>query len=176
MSRLIRFADGMDAVVVAASRWAAWLYLMLVLVVLAQVVLRYFFHHGLVALEELMWHLYAVAFLFGLSFALVRDAHVRVDLIHARFSPRMRAAIEIIGILLLVLPLVLVVVHHSLAWVELSYRLNESSQSPGGLPHRWLIKSAIPVAMGLVGLAAIGRVARELAVLMSRSHKEQSQG
>ena len=157
-----------DTLISRIGRAAAWLNLLLVAVVILQVVLRYGFHHGLVPLEELMWHLYATLFMLGFSYALVCDAHVRVDLLHGRWSARTRARVEIAGILLLLLPFAFVIFDHSLAWVAESYRLGESSQNPTGLPYRWLIKSVIPAGFGLLLLAALSRLWRELPVALGR--------
>lgn len=157
-----------DALVIKIGRFAAWLNLLLVAVVVVQVVLRYGFHHGLVPLEELMWHLYATAFMFGLSYALVRDAHVRVDLLYGGWSARTRAWVEIGGIILLLLPFVAVIFHQSLAWVGSAFRLGESSQNPTGLPFRWLIKAVIPVAFGLLLVATVSRLLRVLSVALGR--------
>jgi TRAP-type mannitol/chloroaromatic compound transport system permease small subunit len=158
----------LDTLITRIGRAAAWLNLLLVLVVMAQVVLRYGFNRGLVPLEELMWHLYATAFMLGLSYALVRDAHVRVDLLHDRWSPRARAWVEIAGILCLLLPFAFVIWHQSLDWVATSWRLGESSTSPTGLPYRWAIKAVIPLGFTLLLLAALGRLSRQLPIALGR--------
>ncbi len=151
-----------DRLILRIGRLAAWLNLLLVGVILLQVVLRYVFHSGQVALEELMWHLYATAFMLGLSYALVTDQHVRVDLLHERLSPRGRAWVEVFGILFLLLPFAWVVFDHSLDWLAASFRANESSENPTGLPYRWLIKSVVPISFGLLLLAALSRLWRQL--------------
>ena len=108
--------------------------------------MRYGFNHGLVPLEELMWHFYAVAFMFGMAYAITKDTHIRVDLVHMKLPrPAPQHIIEILGILLLLMPFLWIIFHHSLEWVAESYRLDESPQTPG-LPHRWIIKSVIPLS------------------------------
>jgi len=67
--------------------------------------------------------------------------------------------------LILVMPFAGLILYDSLAFIEFSMRLNESSRSPGGLTHRWIIKSVIPLAMGLLILAALARTARMVAFL-----------
>lgn len=151
-----------DHLILRIGRLAAWLNLLLVGVILLQVVLRYVFHNGQVVLEELMWHLYATAFMLGLSYALVTDQHVRVDLLHERLSQRARAWVEVAGILFLLLPFAWVVFDHSLTWLAASFHANESSENPTGLPYRWLIKSVLPLSFGLLLLAALSRLWRQL--------------
>ena len=145
------------------GRGLAWVYLVLMLVILAQVVMRYGFGHGLVALEELQWHLYAIGVMFGVSYAQVLDAQVRVDPIHGRLSARHQRWVEVLGILLLALPFVAVVFIHSLDFVADAWRTSETSSAPLGLPARWAIKAVIPISFGLLGLALISRLLRELA-------------
>jgi len=157
---IIRVADLLDRSVGRIARAAAWLNLVLIGVIVVQVVLRYGFHHGLVPLEELMWHLYAVAFMFGIAHAISNDSHIRVDLLHRMLPTRGRHLIEVLGILLLLMPFLWIVFDHSLDWVADSYRVDESSTSPQGLPNRWLIKAVIPAAFGLMFLAALARLLR----------------
>lgn len=76
----------LNKIVTKVAETTAWLNVALILIILTQVTLRYGFHNGLVALEELIWHLYAVAFMFGISYAITTDSHIRVDIIHANMS------------------------------------------------------------------------------------------
>jgi len=160
---ICRLCFRIDTLLIAIGRWAAWSALLLMLVILAQVILRYGFGHGLVALEELQWHLYAIGVMFGLSYAQALDAQVRVDPIYGRLSPGAKRWIEVVGILLLALPFVVVVFIHSLDFVADAWRTSERSAAPLGLPARWLIKAVIPVSFGLLGLALVNRLLAELA-------------
>jgi len=80
----------------------AWLNVVLIFIILLQVVLRYGFHRGLVPLEELMWHLYCIAFMFGIAYAMTTDSHIRVDLIHINLLLLFNLATETIASLKLV--------------------------------------------------------------------------
>jgi TRAP-type mannitol/chloroaromatic compound transport system permease small subunit len=104
----------------------------------------------------------------GLSYALVHDQHVRVDVLAERWPKRRRARIEIFAMLFLVVPFAAVILVDSIEFIEFSYRLNERSRSPGGLPYRWILKSVIPLAMGLVILAALARTAHMVAILRAK--------
>ena len=154
--------DQVDGLIRGIGRWLAWVYLLLMAVILLQVVLRYGFGHGLVALEELQWHLYAIGVMFGVSYAQVLDAQVRVDPLRGRLSDNAKRWIEVLGILFLALPFVVVVQVHSMDFVADAWRTAERSAAPLGLPARWVIKAVIPVSFGLLGIALMIRLTREL--------------
>jgi TRAP-type mannitol/chloroaromatic compound transport system permease small subunit len=162
----VPIADGIDCFIRKLGNLIAWTYVALVLVIILQVVLRKGFSSGLIIFEELQWHLYAIGVMFGLSYAQVNNAHVRVDLIYGGLRIRNKRIIDIIGILLLVLPFIAVIFIHSLDFVADSWRINESSQSPSGLPWRWAIKAVIPISFGLLALAVVSRLIRDVVLLI----------
>ena len=138
----------------------AWLWMVLLLVIVANVVLRYAFGEGRIEFEEIQWHLYSVGFLLGLGYALQSDDHVRVDVVHERLSPRAQAWIELYGIVLLLLPFCTLILIYAVPFVSFSWAMDEVSASPGGLPLRWLIKAMLPIGFALLAMAAISRLIR----------------
>lgn len=158
-------ADKIDTFILNTGQWIAWCYGILVAVIILQVVLRYGFANGLVVLEELEWHLYAVGVMFGVSYAQATNSHIRVDLFHNRLRKRTQRIFEIAGILLLLMPFILVIFIHSLDFVADSYRIGERSDAPTGLPLRWLIKGVIPASFLLLFAAAMSRLIREATLL-----------
>jgi TRAP-type mannitol/chloroaromatic compound transport system permease small subunit len=159
------FSAAADRFVLALGKILGWANGLLVLVIVAQVTLRYGFGRGFVALEELEWHLYSVAFMFGLSYAVVTDAHVRVDLVSGRLSEKARHWIEALGIVFLLLPFIAVVVVYGGEFFWASWVHNERSTAPLGLPWRWAIKAVIPISFVVLALAAIARLLRTLTAI-----------
>ncbi|ANG61917.1 C4-dicarboxylate ABC transporter [Marinobacterium aestuarii] len=162
----VPLADRIDRLIQRLTLAIGWSYVLLVLVIILQVTLRKGFSHGLIALEELQWHLYALGVMFGLAYAQTTDAHIRVDLFHSRFKTRSKRLVEILGILCLLLPFITVIFLHSLDFLYDSYRINESSSAPSGLPWRWLIKGVIPASFALLALAVLSRLFRESVLLL----------
>lgn len=162
----ILIVDVLNGIVRRIAEAAAWLNVVLICVIILQVVLRYGFSNGSVTLEELMWHFYAVAFMFGMAYAITNDSHIRVDLIHMNLSRKAQHIIEILGICLLLMPVLFVLFDHSLDWVADSFRVDEGSSSPQGLPNRWIIKSVIPITVFLMFLAALARLIQETLLLL----------
>jgi TRAP-type mannitol/chloroaromatic compound transport system permease small subunit len=170
MARLTRVADALDRVVVAVGQVAAWAGLALVLVTVFDVATRNLSQSswealrrfsetqqrvfGSTMLQDLEWHLHAVLFLFCLGYAYVKGAHVRIDILSERLPARARRWIEIAGICLFLLPFCALVTVYGVEFAAASFVQDEGSASGGGLPHRWLIKSALP--LGILLLAASG--------------------
>jgi TRAP-type mannitol/chloroaromatic compound transport system permease small subunit len=160
-----KISNGIDAFIRRVGLTFMWANCIVIVVIIIQVILRYGFGHGLVLLEELQWHFYAVAFMFGLSYAVMTDSHVGMDLVYDKLSPKWQCRWDIFGILFLLLPFAALVCYQSLDFVYESWRLNERSVAPQGLPWRWAIKSVLPLSFALLVLASLSRLIRAIATL-----------
>jgi TRAP-type mannitol/chloroaromatic compound transport system permease small subunit len=147
----------LGVVIDGAGAIAAVSGLALVLVVGGNVLLRYVFNSGSIALQELEWHLVSPIALFGMAFGLRHGAHVRVDFVYDRMSPRVQSFVDLIAALLMG-AVAVVIVSVAIPYVQSSYTIAEGSPDPGGLPWRWLLKAFIPLGFGLLILQAIAHV------------------
>jgi tripartite ATP-independent transporter DctM subunit len=146
----------------------AILALILALIVGYDATMRYLFSGGSIALQEIEWHIFDIIFLFGLSYALKHDKHVRVDIFFANYSTETKAVVQILSMLILVLPFSLFFLSGSLDMVTQSYLQNEISSDPGGLTHRFLIKGVLFIAFILLVLQAISEIVKAYDRLASR--------
>lgn len=160
-----RFSDTIDAVIRAIGHVLMWANCVVIFLIILQVILRYGFGHGLVILEELQWHFYAVAFMFGLSYAVMTDSHVGMDLVYEKLSPKWQCRWDIFGILCLLLPFSAIIAYQGIDFVYESWRLNERSVAPQGLPWRWAIKAVLPLSFAMVVLATLSRLVRTITTL-----------
>lgn len=101
--------------------------------------------------------------------AYVSDSHVRVDIVHARFSPRRKAVVELFGIIFFVLPFAAIVLWFGSVSVGLVWEAGERTAIGLGTATRWVVVAATPVGIGLFTLAALCRAARSISVLAGRS-------
>lgn len=132
-----------------------WISLLLVLITVVDVLLRYFFKSGSVAVQELEWYFFAALFLFGASSTFAADEHVRVDVFYSKCSERTQAKINIIGTFVFLIPFCLVVMWASSGFVVQSYNMMEGSPDPGGLPWRFIAKAFIPLGFSLLFLQSL---------------------
>lgn len=157
-----------DSFVGWIGRVLSWLNGVLIIVIILQVILRYVFGHGLVMLEELEWHLYAVGIMMGLSYGVTRDSHIRLDLLSGNFSQKRKSVIDSVGHLLFLLPFIIVIVLQGYDYSYQSWRLSEQSTAPLGIHWRWAIKGMIPISFLVFGLSVISRMLRALQITFGK--------
>jgi TRAP-type mannitol/chloroaromatic compound transport system permease small subunit len=147
-----------------SGRIVAWLVLAMTLLIGYDVTMRYIFHSGSVALQELEWHFFAVIFLMGAAYTAKHDEHVRVDVIYngRLMNDRHRAWVNLLGTVLFLLPFCILVISSAFPFVENSYLMSETSPDPGGLSHRFLLKAAIPAGFLLLLLQGLASIIRSL--------------
>ena len=143
---------------------AAALLLVLVVNVFFDAIMRYFFRSGWIALQEMEWHIFSVIFLFGISYALKEDGHVRVDVLYDKFSPKWKAAVNIAGTFVFLIPLAVLIINGSTWFVHEAYTMNEISGDPGGLTHRYLVKAVIPLSFLFLLISSAGFVIRNIRI------------
>jgi TRAP-type mannitol/chloroaromatic compound transport system permease small subunit len=167
LTRLIRT---LETVSEWSGRAVAWLVLVLVLIIGFDVLMRYLFREGSVALQELEWHLFALIFLLGAAYTFKHDAHVRVDIFYQSqwMNARRRAWVDLLGGLFLLLPFCVLVIVSSGPFVANAFAMGEGSPDPGGLPYRFLLKAAIPVGFGLLLLQGVAHMLRSLQILLDK--------
>jgi|TARA_B110000046_G_scaffold166221_1_gene182967 TRAP-type mannitol/chloroaromatic compound transport system permease small subunit len=146
-----------------------WIWVILVIVIIANVVLRYVFSHGMIELEELQWHLFAIGWLVGLSSTFILDGHVRVDVIHDKLQYKTKAWLELFGLLVLLFPFIGFVTYYSIPFVELSWSTSETSTSANGLSARWVVKGFLLFSFVLLNLAAASRLIKVIVSLKNGS-------
>lgn len=158
-----RFLDGiLDRI----GHITSWIWILLVGVIIFQVILRYVFNQGSILLEEVQWHMYAVGFMIAQSYAIVHDRHVRIDLAYEKFPNGLKAWVDTVGIIVLLMPFLIFVFWNAFPFVYSSYDANEVSVAPDGLPYRFAIKSFIIIGFGLMILAAFSRLTRAAAYII----------
>ncbi len=139
----------------------------MVLVTFLVVVLRYVFDLGFIWLQESVTWMHAVVFMLGAAYALSNDEHVRVDVFYRTFSPRRRAIVDFVGVIVFLLPLCGFMLWSAWDFVAISWKIQEASRESGGLPFPLipLLKSvlvAMPIALMLQGIALALRSFRTL--------------
>ncbi len=165
MQFLFSLSKKLESISTAVGRLSVWLILVLMLVIVTDVTLRHWFVIGSTKLQELEWHLHGALFLLCLGWAYTKNAHVRIELLSEKLSPKAGAAIEALGCLLFLLPYAFAVISFGIDYVSYSIEYNEASASATGLPNRWIIKSVIIIGFGFLVIAALARLLESIVFL-----------
>jgi TRAP-type mannitol/chloroaromatic compound transport system permease small subunit len=147
--RLKGFGPAIERFVDRMGRAVAWLSLVIVVLMSVNVILRYLFSIGSVWAQELEWHLLVPLILFGTSYALRHGEHVRVDIVYGTLSAKKKHLVDFVSALLAIAVSALFI-WLSLHYVQQAYVIDEGSPDPGGLPHRYLLKSLLPIGFALL--------------------------
>lgn len=145
---------------------AAWLALVMMLVVCTVVLLRYFLETGSLALQELATYLHASVFMLGAAFTLKRGSHVRVDIFYRRWSIRSQAMVNLIGSFIFLLPVSGLLFVLCWNYVLDSWAIREVSSEPGGLPAVYLLKTLMLLMPALLFLQGISQTLKSLMILL----------
>ena len=169
MRTLLRIAHRIDQTNEWIGRVVYWLTLVMVGVGAYNALVRYLDRFTGLGLSsntyiELQWYMYSLIFLLGAAYTLKHNAHVRVDVLLARLTPRGQAWVNLGGTLLFLLPFCFLVIRMSWPTVHNSWAVWEVWPDPGGLP-RYPIKTAIPVAFFLLFLQGISVAIKQIAFL-----------
>ena len=157
----------LDRISVFLGKTSAWLTLLMVIVTFIVVVMRYVFDVGFIWLQESVVWMHAFVFMVGAAYTLQQEEHVRVDIFYRDMSPRRKAWIDIIGVVLFLLPLCFFLAWKAADFVAVSWQLEESSRESGGLPYPLipLLKTVLIVMPLTVGLQGVALLMRSLAAL-----------
>jgi TRAP-type mannitol/chloroaromatic compound transport system permease small subunit len=97
----------------------------------------------------------------------LKDAHVRIEIVREKYSVKVKAVLETLGIIMFLIPYTLLVIYFGIDFVQRSFSMNEVSSALTGLSHRWIIKSFIPIGMILLFLAGVSLLLKNLMYIMA---------
>ena len=161
-------AGRIDRVNLIIGRGAIWLSIAMVLVQFIVVVMRYAFGIGSILMQEAIVYMHAVLFMMAAADTLLADAHVRVDIFYARLPAARKAAIDLFGNALLVLPFCVLLFLVSIDYVRLSWSVLEGSRETSGIQAVFLLKSVILVFAVQLALQAVSGIIKAAQRLQDR--------
>ena len=164
MRGLLALSRAIDTTNATVGRWVGWLILLDVLVSSGNATVRYIFDESSNAWLELQWYLFSAVFLLCAGYTLLRNEHIRIDILTGRLSPRVKAWIDILGGLFFLLPTAILIM--TLSWPMFldSFDRREMSSNAGGLL-RWPAKLIIPIGFLLLIAQALSELIKRVGFL-----------
>jgi TRAP-type mannitol/chloroaromatic compound transport system permease small subunit len=164
VSLLLRLSKLIDSVNEWIGKFIMWLVLAAVLISAGNAILRKAFSIGSNAWLEIQWYLFAGVFMLGVGYVLLKNGHVRIDVVSSRLSRRTNTVIDILGLVLFVIPLSLILIDLSWPLFVRAYESGEMSQNAGGLI-RWPVMLLMPVGFMILLLQSLSELIKRVAFL-----------
>lgn len=165
MKILLGLSTLIDRLNAGVGRTVCWLILAAVLVSAGNATVRYALNTSSNAWLEVQWYLFSAVFLLCAGYTLLRNQHVRIDIIAGRFSRRTQTWIDILGTLFFLLPMAVIIIRLSWPVFMESFTRHEISGDAGGLL-RWPVKLLMPVGFSLLTLQGVSELIKRAAFLM----------
>lgn len=164
MQALLKLSGVIDRINAFVGKWVAWLILAAVVVSATNALIRKIFNVSSNGFLEIQWYFFAAVFLLCAGYTMLRNEHVKIDVILHLFSKRKQMWIDIIGIVFFLFPFVVAVIYLSWPLFVNALQTGEMSQNAGGLI-RWPVYMMLPVGFTLLGIQGISELIKRFAFL-----------
>lgn len=161
---LLALSSFIDALNERVGRSVYWLILVMVIVSSGNATYRYIFSNSSNAWLEVQWYLFATVFLLCSGYTLLRNEHIRIDVVCGRLSRRAQIWIDILGTVFFLFPMAALILKLSIPMFLNSFVSGEMSSDAGGLI-RWPVKIMIPLGFALLMLQGVSELIKKIAIL-----------
>lgn len=152
------------------SEWAAkigrWFGVALVVLVTAEVTMRYLFNKPTLWGYELHVMLAASLYILAFAYTHLHKAHVRVDMIYAHLPNRARAFIDVFGTLFLFFPFIFLLVYNAWDWAFYAWESSEKMPITGWYPPAGPLRTMVMLGLALFALQGVAQFIRDLYLLV----------
>lgn len=171
MGGLLALSRGIDRVNLAVGRFISWLILAAVLISSGNAIIRKLFSISSNAWLEVQWYLFGAIVMLGAAATLIRNEHVRVDVIYGAISDRARLWVDLFGLIFFLLPFVAFSAY--LCWPVFwqSFQNGETSMNAGGLI-RWPVRGVLFLGFAALTAQGFSELIKRIAALRGLIHYE----
>lgn len=168
MTRYLGWIDSLNELI---GKAVSWLFLALTASVVVDLTMRYFVGRTTVWAYDINYMIYGTQFMLAGAYTMKYNAHVRVDVLYMKFSPRGRAVLEVIFYICIMFPLCFFL--FSSCWSDFvrACSAREISIVTSWHPPVYHYKGVMPVTYALLILQSIVLFIRNIAIIWKGSGK-----
>jgi TRAP-type mannitol/chloroaromatic compound transport system permease small subunit len=164
MQGLLKLSGLIDGINQSIGKATTWLVLIVVVISAGNAVMRYAINWSSNGLLEIQWYLFSAIFMLCASYVLLKNEHIRIDVVTGHFSARTQNWIDVFGIIVFLLPMVLLTLYLSWPVFMNAWHTNEMSPNPGGLI-RWPVRLLMPIGFFMLTFQGISELIKRIAFL-----------
>ena len=160
----LRVSGAIDRVNELLGQFANVLVLLACLLSAGNAMVRYAYDYSSNGWLEAQWYMFAAMVMFGASYTLKRNEHVRVEIFYLYLNERGQLWLDLICAMVFLVPVCALLAALSWPFFAQSYAVNEWSSNAGGLP-RWPVKFLLPTGFMLIAAQGLSEVIKRIAAL-----------
>jgi TRAP-type mannitol/chloroaromatic compound transport system permease small subunit len=164
MTLLLRLSAAIDWINNLIGKNVSWLILVAVLISAGNATVRKAFDISSNMWLELQWYLYGTVFMLAAAYTLLKNEHIRIDVVSNTLSKKTRDFIDLFCHVFFLMPFVLILVWLCVPWFSLSFRSGEISANAGGLVI-WPAKLMILLGFMLLVAQGFSEIIKRVAVI-----------
>jgi len=164
MQGLLKLSGLIDRMSEFLGRWVAWFVVAAVLLSAGNAIVRKVFNMSSNAMLELQWYFFSAVFLLCAGYTLLRNEHVRIDVVTGRFSARTQTWIDVLGTIFFLLPMAAIFIYLSWPVFVRTYTHGEISTNAGGLLI-WPARILVPIGFTFLLLQGLSELIKRVAFL-----------
>jgi TRAP-type mannitol/chloroaromatic compound transport system permease small subunit len=155
-----KFLHTIDEISTWVGKAAAWLMILLMLVVCGEVFKRYILNMPTAWIFDAQNMLYGTLFMLAGAYTLAQNAHVRGDFLYSSMRPRTQAGLDLVLYFVFFIPGIAALIYAGTDYAMDSWRIAEHSNVTADGPPVYHFKTMIPIAGAMVMLQGIAEIVR----------------
>ena len=167
MSKLLKFALGIDRISAQFGHIAALAVMAAALISAGNAFIRYGFDISSNGWLEIQWYLFAATVMLGAPLVLKLNEHVRVDIFYGKLKGNGPVYVDLFGLVLFLLPVMATLVWLSFPLFLKMYLTHEMSSNAGGLV-RWPAMMLLPLGFAWMLLQGLSEIIKRVAYLQGK--------
>lgn len=163
MKKILKAIDTANEFMGRAVRWIG---VLIILIVCAEVAMRYLLGKPTIQLPEIAVMAGAAFYTLSWGYIYLHRRHVRVDVLYVRLPARGQAVIDVVGGLLFLLPLATLLTYASWNWAWHSWKVGEFSPMTYWYPILGPIRSVVFIGLVFFALQGFAQFFRDIYLLV----------
>jgi TRAP-type mannitol/chloroaromatic compound transport system permease small subunit len=155
-----KFLHTVDGISTWVGKAAAWLMIVLMLVVCGEVFKRYILNMPTAWIFDAQNMLYGSLFMLAGAYTLAQNAHVRGDFLYSSMRPRTQASLDLVLYFVFFIPGIAALIYAGTDYALDSWRIGEHSNVTADGPPVYHFKTVIPIAGAMVMLQGFAEILR----------------
>ena len=168
----MQILDRLMAIIDKVCKWcavvAAGLVLPLIFIQVFEVVARYVFDSPTIWAFEMSKFTGGSVFVLGMAWALLIGAHIRVDILYNRMSPRKQALLDVVITVVLVFPALLLSAERMIEWTADAWAIKEVSSDTAWRVPIYPFITVMPISIIVLTLALFNTTVRDIRKLIGK--------